>query len=115
MTDRDIRSFGRTVARWVGVGGLFGLVVAGVLLSVTGPQQATDASFALGALLFGFGVAAWGGTVGFGDSMSTVQNRLGGESEWTREGARQAFAVLTWVGAGWAGAAVGASILLVGL
>jgi hypothetical protein len=115
LTDRDLLPFGRTVARYVGGGGLLGLVVAGVLLPITGPQRATDTSFALGVLLFGFGVATWGGTVGFGDSMSTVQRHLGGESEWSREGARQAFAVLTWVGAGWTGAAVGASILLVGL
>ena len=115
MTDRDGRPFGRTVARWVAVGALLGAIAAGVLLPVTGPQRATDTSFALGALLFGFGVATWGGTVGFGDSMSTVQSHLGGESEWTREGARQAFAVLTWVGAGWTGTAVAASILLVGL
>jgi hypothetical protein len=115
LTDRDVRPFGRTVARWVGVGALLGLVVAGLLLPVAGARGATDTSFALGALLFGFGVATWGGTVGFGGSMSAVQSHLGGESEWSREGARQAFAVLTWVGAGWTGTAVAASILLVGL
>ena len=115
MTDRDLLPFGRTVARYVGGGGLLGLVVAGALFPVTGAKRATDTSFALGVLLFGFGVATWGGAVGFGDSMSAVQDHLGGESAWTREGARQAFAVLTWVGAGWTGAAVGASILLVGL
>ena len=114
MTDRDARPFGRTVARWVGVGALLGTVVAGALVPLSGPQRGTDTAFALGALLFGFGVATWGGTVGFGDSMSTVRGHLGGESEWSQEGARQAFAVLTWVGTGWAGAAVAASVLLVG-
>jgi hypothetical protein len=115
LTDRDIRPSVRTVGRYIGVGGLLGLVVAGVLSPVIGAKQATDTSFAFGVLLFGFGVATWGGAVGFGDSMSTVQNHLGGESEWSRKGARQAFAVLTWTGAGWAGTAVVASILLVGL
>ncbi|MGQ3328552.1 MULTISPECIES: DUF7268 family protein [Halorubrum] len=115
MTDRDTRPSGRTIGRWVGVGGLLGVVVAGVLFPIAGAKQATDTSFALGALLFGFGVATWGGAVGFGDSMSAVQDHLGGESEWSREGARQAFAVLTWVGAGWAGTAVAASILFVGI
>ncbi|OYR56592.1 hypothetical protein DJ71_26565 [Halorubrum sp. E3] len=115
MTDRDTRPSGRTIGRWVGVGGLLGVVVAGVLFPFAGARRATDTSFALGALLFGFGVATWGGAVGFGDSMSAVQDHLGGESEWSREGARQAFAVLTWVGAGWAGTAVAASILFVGI
>jgi hypothetical protein len=115
LTDRDVRPFGRTVARWVGVGAFLGLAVAGLLLPIAGARGATDTSFALGALLFGFGVATWGGTVGFGDSMSAVQTHLGGESAWSRGGARQAFAVLTWVGAGWTGTAVAASILLVGL
>ncbi|MDB2225850.1 hypothetical protein PM076_15915 [Halorubrum ezzemoulense] len=115
MTDRDGRPSGRTVAWWVGIGSLLGLVVAGTLFPFVEARRATDTSFALGVLLFGFGVATWGGAVGFGDSMSAVQSHLGGESAWSREGARQAFAVLTWVGAGWAGTAVGASILLVGV
>ena len=115
MTDRDAPPSGRTVARWVGVGGLLGLAAAGVLFPFAGVKGATDTSFALGVLLFGFGVATWGGAVGFGDSMSAVQDHLGGESEWSQEGARQAFAVLTWVGAGWAGTAVAASILFVGI
>ena len=115
MTDRDTRPSGRTIGQWVGVGGLLGLAVAGVLFPIAGAKQATDTSFALGALLFGFGVATWGGAVGFGDSMSAVQDHLGGESSWTRSGARQAFAVLTWVGVGWSAAAVAMSIALVGL
>ena len=115
MTDRDTPPSGRTIGRWVGVGALLGLAVAGVLFPVSGVKQATDTSFALGALLFGFGVATWGGAVGFGDSMSEVQDHLGGESEWSQGGARQAFAVLTWVGAGWVGTAVAASILFVGI
>jgi len=115
LTDRDSRPSGWTVGRWIGVGGLVALVIMGALFPFTGAKQATDTSFAFGVLLFGFGVATWGGAVGFGDSMSAVQDHLGGESAWTREGARQAFAVLTWIGAGWAGTAVAASILFVGI
>ncbi|QAU13346.1 hypothetical protein EKH57_11795 [Halorubrum sp. BOL3-1] len=115
MTESDRRPTGRTVARWVGSGALLGCVAAAALLPVLGPRGATDTSFALGVLVFGFGVATWGGTVGFGDSMAAVQDHLGGESGWNPEGARQAFAVLTWVGAGWSAAAVSASIALVGL
>ncbi|WP_144923908.1 DUF7268 family protein [Halorubrum salsamenti] len=115
MTERDLRPFGRAVARWVGVGGLVGVAVAAVLFPVVGSRAATDTSFALGALVFGFGVATWGGTVGFGESMVAVQDHLEGESSWTRSGARQAFAVLTWIGVGWSAAAVAMSIALVGL
>lgn len=85
-----------------------------MLLAVRSPKTATDTAFALGALVFGFGIATWSGTVGFGDSMTAVQARLGSDSGWTRRGARRAFAVLTWVGTGWTAAAVLASLALVG-
>jgi hypothetical protein len=105
---------GRAVLRWTGVGALLGAGVAVALLSVLAPRAATDTSFALGALVFGFGVATWSGTVGFGDSVTAVRARLGWDTGWTEQGARQAFAVLTWVGVGWVGAAVAASLALVG-
>ena len=115
MTEIDVRPFGRAVTRWVGVGAFVGAVVAAALLSVVGAKAATDASFALGTLVLGFGVATWAGTIGFGESMAAMQDHLGGESGWNQGGARQAFAVLTWIGVGWSAAAVAASILLVGL
>ncbi|MFA1611449.1 DUF7268 family protein [Halobellus rubicundus] len=115
MTETDGRPDGRAIARWLGVGAALGVVVAGALLPLSGPKAATDTSFALGALVFGFGVATWAGTVGFGESLGAVQDRLGGHSGWTQEGARQAFAVLTWVGVGWSSAAIATSIALVGL
>ncbi|SDX85570.1 hypothetical protein SAMN04487946_103125 [Halobellus clavatus] len=114
LTEPEDRSLGRTAARWLSVGAVAGVVVAGALLPLFGARAATDTSFALGALVFGFGIATWAGTVGFGSSVAAVQERLGGHSGWTQEGARQAFAVLTWIGVGWSATAVAASLALVG-
>ena len=103
-----------TAVRWIAVGAGVGGVTSLGLLAVASPRGATDTAFALGTLLLGFGVAAWAGTVGFGDAIGRLQEYRDGDSGWTQTGARQAFAVLTWVGVGWTVAAVAASIAAVG-
>ena len=116
MTDAaGVGVLARTAGRWVGVGAAVGLVASTGLLAVGSPRAATDTAFALGALVLGFGVTAWSGTVGLGNSIERLQEYRDGQSGWTRAGARQAFAVLTWVGIGWVAAAVTASIAAVGV
>ena len=92
-----------------------GVVVSVTLLAVTSPRGATDTAFALGALVLGFGVTAWSGTVGLGESIERMQSYRDGESGWTQAGAREAFAVLTWIGTGWALGSIAASIAAVGV
>jgi hypothetical protein len=115
LTDSGLRATGRSAGRWIARGAALGLAVAVLLLAVASPRKATDTAFALGALVLGFGVTAWSGTVGLGESLTEVQRHLSSDSGWTQAGARRAFAVLTWVGTGWTLASVVFSVALVGL
>ena len=117
MTDapRAYRRLACRAARWVTIGAGAGVVVSVTLLAVTSPRGATDTAFALGALVLGFGVTAWSGTVGLGESIERMQSYRDGESGWTQAGAREAFAVLTWIGTGWALGSIAASIAAVGV
>ncbi|SMP31003.1 hypothetical protein SAMN06265347_11735 [Halobellus salinus] len=99
----------------MGVGVAVGVAASAGLLAVTSPRGATDTAFALGALVFGFGVTAWSGAIGLGESVERMQEYRDGESEWTQAGARRAFAVLTWTGFGWVIGSVAASIVAVGV
>jgi hypothetical protein len=116
LTDRvDPAEVVRPAARWIGVGVAVGVVASAGLLAVSSPRSATDTAFALGALVLGFGVTAWSGAIGLGNSIERMQEYRDGESRWTQAGARRAFAVLTWVGLGWAMGSVAASVAAVGL
>ncbi|MCG1001850.1 MULTISPECIES: hypothetical protein [Halobacterium] len=109
---RTLRELGARAARWTLRGAAVGVAVSLVLLAVTSPKGATDTAFALGALVFGFGMFAWATAVGLGETLDGVQNRLDVSSAWTEAGAREAFFVLSWAGAGWAFAAAAASVAL---
>ena len=109
------RRLARSVARWIVVGAGVGIVTSITLLAVGSPRTATDTAFALGILVAGFGVAAWSGTIALGNSIERLQEHRDSDSEWTQAGARQAFAVLTWVGFGWTVASVAASAVAVGV
>jgi len=102
------------VTAWSGAIGL-GLATSVGLLTVSSPRGATDTAFALGVLVLGFGVTAWSGAIGLGNSIERMQEYRDGESRWTQAGARRAFAVLTWVGLGWAIGSVAASVAAVGI
>ncbi|PCR91499.1 DUF7268 family protein [Natrinema ejinorense] len=99
-------------ARWAAVGGVVGVAVSLALLTIWSPRAATDTAFALGALVLGFGVTAWSTAVGLGRTIEGMKDRLEVSSGWTEAGAREAFFVLSWVGAGWVVAAAASSILL---
>jgi hypothetical protein len=108
----DVRGLAATIGRWFAVGSALGTVATLALLAVTSPKGATDTGFALGALVLGFGVTTWAGAVGLGRTIEGVRGELGISSTWTQAGARQAFTVLSWTGAGWMLAAVVLSFLL---
>ncbi|MBB6645228.1 hypothetical protein H5V44_02770 [Halobellus sp. MBLA0160] len=99
----------------MGIGTGVALAASTGLLAVGSPREATDTAFALGALVLGFGVTAWSGAIGLGNSIERYQAYRDGDSQWTQAGARRAFAVLTWVGLGWALGAVAASVAIVGV
>ncbi|WP_336035401.1 DUF7268 family protein [Halobacterium yunchengense] len=99
-------------ARWALVGAAVGAALSAALLAVWSPKAATDTAFALGGLVLGFGVTAWSTSVSLGRTIEGMQDRLDVSSGWTEAGARQAFFVLSWTGAGWVVAAALASIAL---
>ena len=99
-------------ARWVAIGGAIGGIVSLGLLTVFTPKGATDTSFALGALVFGFGLTAWSTAVGLGETISGLRSQMDVSSGWTEAGAREAFFVLSWTGAGWMVAAAITSVAL---
>ncbi len=98
--------------RWALRGAAIGVTLSLALLAVTSPKGATDTAFALGALVLGFGVFAWATAVGLGETLRGVQAYVDVGSAWTEAGAREAFFVLTWTGAGWAFAAAVTSVAL---
>ncbi|ELZ35679.1 DUF7268 family protein [Halorubrum tebenquichense] len=98
--------------RWAGVGAVVGVVVSAGLLAFQPAKPATDTSFALGALVLGFGVTAWSSAVGLGRTIEGLQARLDVSSDWTEASAREAFFVLSWTGTGWAVAAALTSVAL---
>ncbi len=114
MTD-GVRGGVRAAAYWVAVGVAAGVVASAGLLAISSPKGATDTAFALGALVLGFGVTAWSGAIGLGNSIERLQEYRDGESRWTQAGARRAFAVLTWVGLGWVVGSIAASVAAVGV
>ncbi len=94
------------------VGAIIGVVLSIGLLTVSTAKGATDTAFALGALLLGFGVTAWSMAVGLGETIRGVGAFVDVSNGWTEIGAREAFFVLSWAGAGWVIAAALTSIAL---
>ncbi|NHN61036.1 hypothetical protein G9466_18385 [Halorussus sp. JP-T4] len=88
--------------------GAFGLVV----LVATGEpvDVASETVFAVGALVFGFSLLGWSGTVFAGRGIEHFQRHVGGRSDWSAADSRQAMAVLGGVGVG---GMVGASLATV--
>jgi len=107
-----LRELAVRAGRWTLRGAAVGVAVSLALLAVTSPKGATDTAFALGALVLGFGVFAWATAVGLAETLAGVQSYVDFGSAWTEAGAREAFFVLSWTGAGWAFAAALVSVVL---
>ncbi|WP_321112698.1 DUF7268 family protein [Halorussus salinisoli] len=94
---------------------LFGVALAGAavpVLVVSGEslQFASEKVFAVGALVFGFSILGWSGSVFAGRGIQSFQRHIGGRSDWTEADSRQAMAVLGSVGVG---GMIGASLATV--
>lgn len=102
----------RERARQLGRALLFGAVLAGVavpalVLSGESVQFASSKVFAVAALVFGFSLLGWSGSVFAGRGMESFQRYLGGRSDWSEADSRRAMTVLGSVGIG---GMVGASL-----
>ncbi|WP_435180861.1 DUF7268 family protein [Halorussus sp. AFM4] len=91
------REVGRATLLGAGLGalGLVALVAAGEPVDL-----ASETVFAVGALVFGFSLLGWSGTVFAGRGIESFQRHLGGRSDWSAADSRQAMAVLGGVGVG---------------
>lgn len=100
------------------VGGSFavGLAVGivGLLASSTVWRlaDAADTAFLLGALVFGFGLLGWSGSILAGRSFEELNRRLDTGSEWTERDSRRAMARVGGFGAGVMLAAMGLGTVL---
>jgi hypothetical protein len=99
----------RRRCRLVGGAGALGAVLggAGALL---GPGA--DFPFAFGALLFGFGLLGWSGSILVGGAVEETQRLIGSGTNWTEADSRRAMARVGGVGAGAMVGVVAASMLL---
>lgn len=95
----------RARTRLVGGAGLVGLGVGGAvfvgLLVAGGPTFASRKTFAVGALLFGFGLLGWSGSILAGDGFEAMQELLDVRTRWTETASRRAMARIIGLGAGW--------------
>ncbi|UPV76064.1 hypothetical protein M0R89_08405 [Halorussus limi] len=92
-----VRRLGRALA----LGAALAAVAVPVLvLSGESVGFASEKIFAVGALVFGFSILGWSGSVFAGRGIENFQRHLGGRSDWSEADSRQAMAVLGSVGLG---------------
>ncbi|MFC7081626.1 DUF7268 family protein [Halorussus caseinilyticus] len=111
-TIRDDSPTRRERARQLGRALAFGAVLAGLAVPVLvasgeSVQFASEKVFAVGALVFGFSLLGWSGSVFAGRGIENFQRHIGGRSDWSEADSRRAMAVLGSVGVG---GMVGASL-----
>lgn len=96
-----LRARVRLVGSAAAVGFALGVVALGALALRTGePRFASTQVFALGALVLGFGVLGWSGSILVGDSVETAQRYTERRTDWTERDSRRAMARLSGAGAG---------------
>ena len=101
----DFRNWVGRGARLLAGGALAGMIVGIVLtvgLSLYGEGAAfgTRKSFALGALVLGFAVLGWSGSIIAGRGVENLQRHLDSGSGWTEADSRRAMARIAGFGAG---------------
>ena len=94
------------LARAAGIGLVAGaILVAGLALAGWSADEASATAFSLAALVFGFGLTAWSGTLLLAETLAGAHAAL--DRDWSAADTRQAMAVLAVIGAaGMVGAAV---------
>lgn len=104
QTDAGSRNLGER-ARELGRATLYGGVLAalGVVILVLSGESlgfASEKVFAVGALVFGFSLLGWSGSVFAGKGIENFQRHIGGRSDWSEADSRRAMAFLGGVGVG---------------
>ncbi|USZ69510.1 hypothetical protein NGM10_07180 [Halorussus salilacus] len=97
----DLRERARLLGRAVLLGLALGAV--GVPVAVLAGETLRSASatvFALGALVFGFALLGWSGSVFAGEAVENMQEYMDAGTNWTEADSRQAMAILGSVGFG---------------
>ncbi|UPW02139.1 hypothetical protein M0R88_08605 [Halorussus gelatinilyticus] len=92
-----LRRLGRALALGAA---LAGLAVPALVLTGESVAFASEKIFAVGALVFGFSILGWSGSVFAGEGIENFQRHLGGRSDWSEADSRQAMALLGSVGLG---------------
>ncbi|MFC6823866.1 DUF7268 family protein [Halopelagius fulvigenes] len=77
--------------------GAFGTLAGGVARSIA---WAANSAFLLGALVFGFGLLGWSGSMLAGRAFEEMTRRLDSGSDWTERDSRRAMARIGGFGAG---------------
>jgi len=100
-----LRRYVTTRARLVGGGLVVGLLLGGVGMAgwtlYTGDARSSEATvFALGSLVFGFGLLGWSGSILAGRGIEAMQEHMGTRSDWTERDSRRAMARLCGGGGG---------------
>src|SRR6056297_82088 len=110
--DPTVRERAARLGRALLLGGvLAGLAVPLLVLSGETLVFASEKVFAVGALVFGFSILGWSGSVFAGKGIENFQRHIGGRSDWSEADSRQAMALLGSVGLGGMVGAVTATVV----
>lgn len=90
----------RLVAKTAALGTALGIVSVGVLTVTHSVAFASQKTFALAALVFGFALVGWSGSVLAGRGIENMQRHLDTGSNWTEKKSRQAMVVIGSLGFG---------------
>jgi hypothetical protein len=102
----------RLVGRAAAVGVAAGLALALALAVLEGPGFAGRKSFGVGAVLLGFGLLGWSGSIMAGEGFENMRAHLDVSTDWTERTSRRAMARVGGLGGGWmVGASIGAAVL----
>ncbi|WP_192498368.1 DUF7268 family protein [Halorussus halophilus] len=108
-----LRERARTTGRATLLGAVLGVVGVAVLVA-TGETLlfASEKVFAVGALILGFAVLGWSGSIFAGRGIENAQEYLDTSSNWSEAASRRAMVVLTGLGAGVMVGSIGATVVL---
>jgi hypothetical protein len=90
----------RLVATALATGFVVGVLASLVLPTVVGGQTARVKTFAVGALLLGFGTLGWSGSVMAGRGIETAQRYMETGADWSETDSRRAMTRVGSFGAG---------------
>lgn len=87
-------------ARLVAGGGVVGVAVGGLSVLAFGASGVVETVFALGALVLGFALVGWSGSILVGGAVENMKTHLDLSTDWTEADSRRAMARLGGFGAG---------------